>query len=369
MQNIMRVPAAYNYLTLFKPSLQISRILNGNTSLGVPDDGLVLPNTTTTLSFEFAVPSSLYEKLILYSYKLNGSDETEWSSPSKESNFHFVNLKPGKYNLQMRALFPSSELSPQTLTYRFTILPKWWETVWFKLTTTIFILIATIILLVLYYDRHFHIQNALLEKHKAIEKERTRISMEIHDDLGAGLTSIRYLAAGLTGDSVAATQEKLSKIVSSSSELIENMNDIVWTMKSDNNPVTETLSYIRKHAAEQLENAGINYQFQFQDIIPFDLTNEQKRNLLLISKESIHNVIKHAHATQVYFNVSIENNLLCLSIADNGRGITENTNRTIGNGLKNMKERATEMGGHLEIINQNGTTIKLTFKVPHSLNG
>jgi len=238
----------------------------------------------------------------------------------------------------------------------------------FKVVIGVLLIAGIIILLRLYYERKIHKQKSLLEKHQAIEQERTRISMEIHDDLGAGLTSIRYLAAGLNGDSATAKQEKLQKIVTSANELIENMNDIVWTMKADNNPVAETLSYIRKHAAEQLEYAGINYEFRFPEIISFELTNEQKRNLLLISKETIHNIIKHAHATMVHFSATTENNLFCLSISDNGKGFTENTNRNTGNGLRNMKARAKEIGGNLEVINKKGTTIKLTLKLPYSLN-
>jgi two-component sensor histidine kinase len=369
MKNIMRVPSRSFFASQFVPQLQISRILNGNKSLGIPDDGVILPNTTTSLSFDFAVPSSQYEKRMQYSYKLDGADEIEWSSISKESTFNFVNLKPGKYKLHVKAFFPSSELNPQELTYQFSILPKWWQTSWFKLTIILLILTSIIILLRLYYERKIHIQKSLLEKHQAIEKERTRISMEIHDDLGAGLTSIRYLAAGLTGDSAPATQEKLSKIVSSSNELIENMNDIVWTMKADNNPVSETLSYIRKHAAEQLEYAAINYEFRFPENISFELTNEQKRNLLLISKETTHNIIKHAQATMVHFVATTEDNLFCLSISDNGKGFIENTNHNTGNGIRNMKTRAKEMGGNLEVINKKGTIIRLTLEMPDSLNG
>jgi signal transduction histidine kinase len=369
MKNIMRVPARDYYVTQYIPQLQISRILNDNKSLGIPGDGIILPNTTTSLRFEFAVPSSHFEKRMQYSYKLEGTDETEWSSASKESGFNFVNLKPGKYRLRVKAFFPSSELTTQELRYHFSILPKWWQTGWFKLAMGFLVIASVIVLIRLYYERKIHIQKSILEKHKAVEHERTRISMEIHDDLGAGLTSIRYLAAGLTGDSVITKHEKLSKIVTSANELIENMNDIVWTMKSDNNPVTETLSYIRKHAAEQLEYAGINYEFRFPETISYELTNEQKRNLLLISKETIHNIIKHARATTVHFSATTEKKLFCLSISDNGKGFTENTNRNIGNGIRNMKARARAMGGNLEVINEKGTIIRLTFEMPRSLNG
>jgi signal transduction histidine kinase len=369
MQNIMRVSSPVFYTEQFVPQLQISRILNGNNSLGTPKDGLTMPNTTNTLRFEFAVPSSLYEKRILYSYKLEGNEETDWSAASKESTIQFVNLKPGKYKLWVKAFFPSSDLKTQELFYQFSILPNWWQTVWFKLVIGLLIITGIIMLIRLYYERKFQKQKGLLEKHQAVEQERTRISMEIHDDLGAGLTSIRYLATGLNGDKTPATQEKLSKIVLSANELIENMNDIVWTMKTDNNAVGETLSYIRKQVAEQLEYAGINYEFHFQETGSFELTNEQKRNLLLISKEAIHNIIKHARATLVQLSATTENNLFCLSVVDNGKGFNENMNQNLGNGLRNMKARAKEMGGRLDVINKNGTTVKLTLQIPYSHNG
>lgn len=368
MQNIMRVSSLGFHTTQYVPQLQISRILNGNKSLGIPEDGVILPNTTTTLRFEFAVPSASYEKRILYSYKIEGTDETEWSSSLNESTFNFVNLKPGKYKLRVKAFFPSSELAPQELIYQFSILPKWWQMGWFKLAVVFLLITGFIILIRLYYERKIHKQNALLEKHKAIEQERTRISMEIHDDLGSGLTSIMYLTTSLIGDTTPAKQVKLSKIVSSANELIENMNDIVWTMKADNNLVSETLSYIRKHAAEQLEYAGINYEFHFPEISSFELTNEQKRNLLLISKEALHNIIKHSQATMVHLRTSTENNCFYFVISDNGRGFTANMIQNTGNGLRNMKARAKEMGGSLEVINKKGTTIKLSLVLPHRLN-
>src|SRR5207342_2004239 len=90
------------------------------------------------------------------------------------------------------------------------------------------------------------------------------------------------------------------KIVSSAKSLVDNMNDIIWTMKSDNNTLDETLAYIRKQAAEQLETAGIDYHIEFPKELPeVKLSNELKRNLLLISKEAIHNVVKHSAATNV----------------------------------------------------------------------
>jgi signal transduction histidine kinase len=116
------------------------------------------------------------------------------------------------------------------------------------------------------------------------------------------------------------------------------------SMKSDNNTLTETLAYIRKQAAEQLETAGIDYHIEFPKELPdVNLTNELKRNLLLISKEAIHNIVKHSGATNVSLIAHCETGQLQLKIIDNGKGIDLASISTFGNGMKSMRKRAEEI--------------------------
>jgi signal transduction histidine kinase len=205
-------------------------------------------------------------------------------------------------------------------------------------------------------------QKIIFEKHQAVEQERTRIAMEMHDDLGSGLTAISYLAGGLSVESSAATRDRAEKIASSAKTLVDSMNDIIWTMKSDNNSAKDALAYMRKQVAEQLETADINFSFDFPQHIPeISLSSEQKRNLLLISKEIIHNIIKHAHANEVAITAQINNRFLQLKIADNGKGFDPVKLTPFGNGLKNMQRRASEIDAQLEIDSHAGTTISLTL--------
>jgi len=83
--------------------------------------------------------------------------------------------------------------------------------------------------------------------------------------------------------------------------------------------------------------------------------------VLLISKEIIHNVIKHANATEVVVTADIDDRCLQLTIADNGRGFDPGKPSLFGNGLKNMQSRAREMNAQLEMSNRAGTTVKLTL--------
>ncbi|MGE5519102.1 MAG: two-component regulator propeller domain-containing protein [Candidatus Dadabacteria bacterium] len=296
-------------------------------------------------------------------FKLDNYDN-DWNQAGSDRRAVYFNVPPGNYIFRVKTV-NTNGLSAERKT-NIIIIPPWWSRWWFRIPALI---IGIGLFYILFSWRLHQKQNSLLEKHKAVEQERTRISMEIHDDLGSGLTSIMYMTTSLNADVTPASQEKISKIVSSTNELIQNMNDIVWTMKTDNNQVAETLSYIRKNAAEQLEYSGIHYEFDFPEISSFELTNEQKRNLILISKEAVHNIIKHSQATIVHLRASTENNCFYLAISDNGRGFTENMLQNTGNGLRNMKERAREMGGSLVVNNHIGTTITLSLLLPHSLNG
>jgi signal transduction histidine kinase len=255
-------------------------------------------------------------------------------------------------------------VSPFLKTLDIKIDKAFWQTNLFRLVFLMLIVFAGWSLIKWYLAGKIRKQKIVFEKQQAVEQERTRIAMEMHDDLGSGLTAIRYLAGSLSVQSSSATQDKADKIANSAKKLVDSMNDIIWTMKSDNNTAEDVLAYIRKQVAEQLETAGINYSFDFPGNIPdIKLSSEQKRNLLLIAKEAIHNIIKHAGATKVLITAQLDDSYLKMKITDNGKGFDPEKTTQFGNGLQSMQRRAREMNAQLNILNDAGTTINvaLTF--------
>jgi signal transduction histidine kinase len=359
---ILQLSPVQETVSTYKPELFIEEIkVNG---ILVPDIENIkrLRYNQQNLNFNVAAPTFIDEKQVKYSYRLSGN--SEWSEPSSNANINLLNLTPGEYLLNVRAIFPSTSYSPKEISYAFSIAPPWWQTWWFRIIL-IFSGIGAIAWLVrTYYQTKLENQKIIFERQKAIEQERTRIAMEMHDDLGSGLTTIRYLAGGLSLDSSTGTKDKATKIENSAKELVDSMNDIIWTMKSDNNSLEEMLAYIRKQAAEQLENNAIEYNFDFPKELPeIKLSSEQKRNLLMISKEAVHNIVKHARASHVNLKAEAENGVFQLSFIDNGKGITKTEARHFGNGLKNMQRRAEEIGAWVDIKNSQGTTITVTIQV------
>ena len=348
----------------FQPQLQISQVRAGDTVIDMPASGLTVSHLQNNITVEVAAPSFIDEKQIMFSYLLEGSDNKHWSTPSRQATLNFINLPHGRYNLKIKASFPISSYQPREIAYAFTITPPWWDTWWSQLLMAATFVAMIVLAIRFYYQRKLQKQKILFEKQQAVEQERTRIAMEMHDDLGSGLTTIRYLAGGLSLQSGNSSKDKAEKIVSSAKSLVDNMNDIIWTMKSDNNSLSEALAYIRKQAAEQLETAGIDYHIDFPKNLPaIKLSNELKRNLLLISKEAVHNIVKHARATNVSLSAEWEAGKLRLWIADNGKGIDLPNLSTFGNGIKSMKKRAEEIKALLEVMNSEGTTIIITAPI------
>lgn len=176
------------------------------------------------------------------------------------------------------------------------------------------------------------------------EQERRRISQEIHDDIGSGLTSMVFLSRTLQDAGPAA-----ARIQSNAENLMKKMNEIIWTMNHEEDTLDSLLSYIRVNAAEALDTAGIDYRFQIDEHIPAkSLSQEFRRNVYLVIKEAIHNAIRHAAATQVIITIRI-GHTLSITVGDNGKGFDGAEGRRFGNGLKNMRRRASGLGGQISI--------------------
>ncbi len=198
----------------------------------------------------------------------------------------------------------------------------------------------------------------------AQQAERNRISADMHDDLGAGVTAIRLyseLAKKRIGKEVIPEIEKIS---SSANELLNNMNAIIWTMSSSNDSLDNMVAYIRGYAIEYFENTGINCHIQLEENLPhLAVSGDIRRNVYLVVKEALNNILKHSKATEVSITLRKETDGISLYIQDNGTGIDFDHLRRFGNGLINMKKRMEETHIEFKIENKNGTLVTLHRKV------
>ena len=199
----------------------------------------------------------------------------------------------------------------------------------------------------------------------AQQQERNRISADMHDDLGAGITSIRLYSELAKNKIDKNALPEIEKISASANELLNNMNAIIWTMSSNNNSLADMVAYIRSYAQEYFENTGIACNIEIPDDLPeFVISSHARRNVFLVIKEALHNILKHANATTVSIKLTKESGRLSLYIQDNGNGIDFNNIRRFGNGINNMKRRMDEMNILFSIKNNNGTQVTLQYLLP-----
>jgi signal transduction histidine kinase len=196
--------------------------------------------------------------------------------------------------------------------------------------------------------------------YKAQQEERNRISADMHDDLGAGITSIRLYSELAKAKATLTSLTELEKISSLSDDLINKMNAIIWSMNNENDSLENTVAYMRSYITEYLEGTGTKPIITLPDNIPALLVSGPiRRNVFLVIKEALQNIVKHAAATEVAILLRKEPNGFTLIIHDNGKGIDFDQLRPFSNGLKNMRKRMAEVDIDFKIENKEGTLITL----------
>jgi signal transduction histidine kinase len=346
--------------SFFEPQLLMEEIKINGKVLADFQAPLRLQYQQSNITFSIAAPSFLDEKQVKYSYLLSGSGNKEWSDTASLTDITLLNLAPGKYTLHVKTFFYSTSYTPKQIAFSFVILPPWWQTWWFRVIALI-VIIATIFWLVrFYFHRKLQAQKNILDKQQAIEKERTRIAADMHDDLGAGLSTLRFLSEKVKRNSFSkVTRNDTDKIIDKSNDLVQKMNEIIWAMNEKNDTVEDLLFYTRGYAVEYCEENNLECEVDIPEtILPHFVSGEVRRNLFLTVKESLHNIVKHADAKKVKIIFFVGKNFL-VSINDNGKGFTVNNNGE-GNGLKNMKKRIVSIGGNFEILNEKGTIVNIT---------
>lgn len=325
-------------------------------------DTFYLKHNQSVFTFEFSNLDLVDPDTYTFAYKLDGIDR-DWNYVNNRKSATYTNLSPGQYLFHLKSTNHSGIWSSGETIKWIVVFPPWYQTWWFYTLLVISIAAITYASLRFNINRKLQRQKAILEKQQAIEQERSRISTELHDDLGGGLSTIRILSeiSQLQGETETGS---LHKISAHSKDLLQKMNEIVWVLNTQNDTLDSLISYIRAQSAKMLDETQMHYVFDIPDDIPaININGINRRHIQLLVKEALHNIIKHAGATIVHFNISISQ-YLHIIISDNGIGIPhENVISSSGNGLANMRKHAALLKGEISIENNSGTTIKFSVSL------
>ena len=341
-------------------------------------DEMNVRSTVRKIEICFSALSLAAPERILVRYRLDGFDN-DWVIQRTGRVAAYPKLPPGKYIFRVMASNGNGEWSGESALVRLTVTPPWWQSPWAQLLYLLALILVVAVLARLWSHRRLRHRLERLEREKAIERERTRIAQNIHDDLGASLTRISLLtqAAQHKNPAQATTFEE---IYDTARVITRSMDEIVWAVNPKWDDMENLVTYVGNFAQSFLATANIRCRLNLPKELPaIPLTSQVRHNLFLCCKEALNNVVKHAHATEVVLTITVTTTSLQISITDNGCGLaapktpdlhlSKNPFRSSGgNGLKNMRARMTEMSGECVISAQNdaGTTLTFTLALPAS---
>ncbi|UFH53332.1 ATP-binding protein [Spirosoma sp. KNUC1025] len=198
------------------------------------------------------------------------------------------------------------------------------------------------------------------------QKERLRISKEMHDDLGASLTAIGLLSEVVKSRMGTNTTPEIEKISTISADMVTAMNEIIWSLNTRNDSLNGLIAYTRAYASEFIDNTDLRLKTDVQESAhEIAMRGADRRNVFLTVKEALNNVVKHAGATQITLLIRPETDRLVIEVNDNGHGFTPNEKTSLRNGLGNMQNRMNESGGNCEIVSSStGTSVRITYPYP-----
>ncbi|MBI3951603.1 MAG: hypothetical protein HY314_14220 [Acidobacteria bacterium] len=330
----------------------------GETAVSLPE----LASDKNQLQLDFVGLSFAPGESLRYQYRLEGAD-ADWSAPTDQRTVTYANLAPGAYRSLVRAINADGIVSPNPAVVTFTILRPIWQRWWF-------LMLAAIIVGAVSYPLYRYRVARLLE----LERVRTRIATDLHDDIGAGLSQIAILGEVLKQQNAVAhpaSAHMLTQITDTARGLVDAMSDIVWSIDPRRDTLNNLILRVGRLAADLPDPKGIACHFQASPgVEAIKLTPEQRRHLFLIFKEALNNIVRHADCTSVSLVISVTDHHLSAEIQDNGYGFA----RTVadedgdpphrGHGLKNMQARAVELGGQFRIDSVPGGGTRLNLSVP-----
>jgi ligand-binding sensor domain-containing protein/signal transduction histidine kinase len=333
---------------------------------------------TETLEFLYTALSFVAPEKVRFKYRLHGFDR-DWVDAGVQRSARYTRLPTGDYRFQVIACNNDGIWSETGASLAFAVPAPFWQTAWF-LAGSGLALVGSIAALVRYISlRSMQSRLAWLEQQHAVEKERTRIAQDMHDEIGAKLTKISFLSGLAKRDIIDPKKAavEVDRISQTTREVLRGLDEIVWAVSPKNDTLDNLATYICQHAGEFFQDTGIHCRLEMPHSFPaYPLSTEVRHNLFLAVKEALTNILKHAQATEARIHMGIDSTMCEITVSDNGRGFSPSglaqeaallspaaaTVRN-GNGLANIRQRVGEAGGEFRLESEPGHGAKLVFTI------
>jgi len=336
--------------------------------VSVGDGAVVLPPGRAQFEFRFTALSFIAPDKVRFRYRLEGL-EANWVNVGARRSARYDRLPAGRYRFQVLACNNDGVWNETGATLAFRVRHFFYETWWFQLLAAVAVVGGAALSARVVTTRKYRATLARLEQQHAIERDRTRIAKDIHDDLGAGLTQITLLGELARREPPEQLAGHLGQISELARRMTRAMDEIVWAVDPQHDTLVGLLDYVSAFTEDFLRAAGLRCRMDLPATLPaVPVDAEVRYNCFLALKEALNNAVKHAHATEVRLSLQLEPGQFMLLVADNGQGIlgaaTDGNAARLasGHGLPNLEKRLSAIGGRCVVRSGQGqgTTIELT---------
>jgi len=343
---------------------------------------IVVPPGSRDIAFTFTAPCYKAPDEILFRTFLEGHDDV-WSLADVARTRQYSRLPPGAYRFRVMATSSDGHWSEAAQSVAFSIAPFIWQTAWFMVLSGTLALGMAGLGGGLWVRRRARRKleaakrqalerERVMTREQAVERERSRIARDIHDDLGASLTQIALLSELTKSDIAAepaAAREHAEDIFQTARAMTRAVDEIVWAVNPKNDTLEHFCEYLGQFAQDFLRGAQVSCRLLFPGEMPLIvMTSAVRHNLFLSVKEALKNVVCHSGAGEVSLEISVDADALKLVLRDNGcwsaEGASAGSRPGGGNGLANMRKRMSDIGGTLDVCVAEGQGTAVTLHVP-----
>jgi len=322
---------------------------------------LEIPPGRGQLEFRYAGLSLVSPERVQYRYQLEGEDR-DWVEAGARRFAPYGALPSGNYTFRVTACNSDGIWAAASVRLQIRILPHFYETWWFQGLAAGAVIALVFGLVRFRFNLKLRRKTEEMERRNALERERARIAKDIHDDLGSSLTLIAVMGDLANQDKDA---DRVSKMSVTARQAIKSLDEIVWAVNPRNDSLAHLVDYICGYGVDYLSAARIRCRVDVPDQMPpQDLSSHIRYNIFLVVKETLQNIVKHSQADEVRQCVSVTSDRLKIVIRDNGHGFATAPEDALADGLRNMRQRMSDIGGSLAINSQVGSGTEITLEFP-----
>jgi ligand-binding sensor domain-containing protein/signal transduction histidine kinase len=311
-------------------------------------------------------------QLMRFRYRLEGLD-AGWVEAGKQRTAVYNYLPPGSYKFRVAACNNDGIWNENESALELKVLRHFWQTWWFITLAGLSLLVSVGGSVRIVEKRKLQRRLKHLEQERALERERTRIAQDLHDEMGAKLCRISFLSEHARRGELPPQelQDQITSISDASREVLHSLDEIVWAVNPQNDTLEHVASYIGQYALEYFQLTGIQCELDIPAQLPaHPLSSQMRHHLFLATHEALTNILKHSGATHAKVSMVFNQDRFEINIADDGKGFTASDGKapsehpaTAGDGLSNMRQRLADIGGECRIESTPGRGTSIRFVI------